>query len=222
MNIIITGVSKGLGYKIAVDVIKRGWVVFGISRTKNDNLDKLVKNYPKNFNWFECDLNNPNSLRKTFYEDFLKNHSIDGFVNNAALAYDDLITNLNPKKLQHMYQVNVFSPMLLTKLVIRNMILHRKRGKIVHISSISAHTGYKGLAMYASTKGALEAFSKNCAREWGSMGINSNCVVAGFMETSMSSSLSDNQKNRIYKKDLQEKAGRYALSIRKCMLSALK
>ena len=55
MNIIITGVSKGLGYKIAVDVIKRGWVVFGISRTKNDNLDKLVKNYPKNFNWFECD-----------------------------------------------------------------------------------------------------------------------------------------------------------------------
>jgi len=54
--------------------------------------------------------------------------------------------------------------------------------------------------MYASTKGALEAFSKNTAREWGERGIRSNAIVAGFMETSMSSTLSDEQKNRIYKR----------------------
>jgi len=54
--------------------------------------------------------------------------------------------------------------------------------------------------MYASTKGALEAFSKNTAREWGEKGIRSNCLVAGFMETEMSSTLSDNQKNRIYQR----------------------
>ncbi len=47
------------------------------------------------------------------------------------------------------------------------MLLHHTRGSIVHISSISAHTGYKGLAMYASSKGALEAFSKDTARENG-------------------------------------------------------
>jgi 3-oxoacyl-[acyl-carrier protein] reductase len=52
--------------------------------------------------------------------------------------------------------------------------------------------------MYASTKGALEAFSKNTAREWGSLGIRSNCIVAGFMETEMSSTLSSEQKNRIF------------------------
>jgi 3-oxoacyl-[acyl-carrier protein] reductase len=52
--------------------------------------------------------------------------------------------------------------------------------------------------MYASSKGALEAFSKNTAREWGRKGIRSNCIVAGFMETDMSSTLTDEQKDRIY------------------------
>jgi 3-oxoacyl-[acyl-carrier protein] reductase len=54
--------------------------------------------------------------------------------------------------------------------------------------------------MYASTKGALEAFSKNTAREWGRKGIRSNCIVAGFMETEMSGTLTDEQKDRIYKR----------------------
>jgi 3-oxoacyl-[acyl-carrier protein] reductase len=86
------------------------------------------------------------------------------------------------------------------------MLLHHTRGSIVHLSSISVHTGYKGLAMYASTKGALEAFSKNTAREWGELGIRSNCLVAGFMETEMSSTLDEEQKNRIYKRTSLKKA----------------
>jgi 3-oxoacyl-[acyl-carrier protein] reductase len=116
------------------------------------------------------------------------------------MAYDDIVTNLNLDSLENMYMVNVFTPMMLTKFVIRQMLLHHTKGSIVHISSISVHTGYKGLSMYASTKGALEAFSKNTAREWGEVGVRSNCLVAGFMETEMSSSLSDNQKNRIYQR----------------------
>jgi 3-oxoacyl-[acyl-carrier protein] reductase len=131
---------------------------------------------------------------------------LDGFVNNAASAYDDLITNLSYEELLGMYQINVFTPMLLTKYVIRNMLLHGTAGSIVHISSISVHTGYKGLSMYASSKGALEAFSKNTAREWGERGIRSNCVVAGFMETDMSASLNMEQKDRIYKRTALKKA----------------
>ena len=52
--------------------------------------------------------------------------------------------------------------------------------------------------MYASSKGALEAFSKDTAREWGPMGIRSNVVVPGFMATAMSSTLTDDQRNKIY------------------------
>ena len=80
------------------------------------------------------------------------------------------------------------------------MLLHKTKGTIVHLSSISVHTGYNGLSMYASTKGALEAFSKNTSREWGMKGIRSNCIVAGFMETDMSNTLSKDQKDRIYKR----------------------
>jgi len=125
---------------------------------------------------------------------------IHALVNNAAWAYDDIITNINLGLLEKMYRINVFAPMILTKYAIRQMLLHQIKGSIVHISSISVHTGYKGLSMYASTKGALEAFSKNTAREWGEREIRSNCIVAGFMETEMSASLTDYQKNRIYQR----------------------
>ena len=78
------------------------------------------------------------------------------------------------------------------------MIFNNTNGSIVHISSVSVHTGYKGLAMYESTKGAIEAFSKNFAREWGARGIRSNCVACGFMDTDMSSTLTDEMRQKIY------------------------
>ena len=104
-----------------------------------------------------------------------------------------------------MYKVNVFSPLNITKYAIRNMIYNRINGSVIHISSISVHTGYKGLAMYASSKGALEGFSKNTAREWGEKRIRSNCLVAGFMDTDMSSTLPDDMKNRIFKRTSMKK-----------------
>ena len=115
------------------------------------------------------------------------------------------MTNLNQDRLTQMFKVNVFMPMMITKYAIRNMIFNRIKGSIVHLSSISVHTGYKGLAMYAGSKGALEGFSKNTAREWGEQGIRSNCLVAGFMETNMSSTLSTDQKNRIYNRTSMKK-----------------
>lgn len=201
MNILLTGASKGLGLKTTESLLKKGWTVYAISRSKTENLNELLLQYPDNLKWLQYDLADGENIRQTLFKDWIGfDTPIHGFVNNAALAYDDIITNLNLGSLIKMYHVNVFTPMMLTKFVLRQMLLHNIKGSIVHISSISVHTGYKGLSMYASTKGALEAFSKNTAREWGEKGIRSNCLVAGFMETEMSSSLSDNQKNRIYQR----------------------
>lgn len=201
MNILITGVSKGLGLTLTETILKMGWTVYGISRSKTKDLDKLIENYPVTFRWLEYNLNDIENVKKIIFKDWIGYQTpINGFVNNAAFAYDDIITNLNINILEEMYRVNVFTPMNITKYVIRQMLLHKIKGSIVHLSSISVHTGYKGLAMYASTKGALEAFSKNTAREWGEIGIRSNCLVAGFMSTEMSSSLSQDQKNRIYQR----------------------
>lgn len=201
MNILLTGASKGLGLKITESLLNKGWTVYTISRSKTENLNELFIQYPNNLKWLQYDLADGENIRQSVFKDWIGfDTPIHGFVNNAAFAYDDIITNLNLVSLEKMYHVNVFTPMLLTKFVLRQMLLHSIKGSIVHISSISVHTGYKGLSMYASTKGALEAFSKNTAREWGEKGIRSNCLVAGFMETEMSSTLSDDQKNRVYQR----------------------
>jgi 3-oxoacyl-[acyl-carrier protein] reductase len=206
MNILVTGVSKGVGLKITQTLIDQGHTVFGISRTKTDELNTIINDSPKHFKWLEYNLEDIKNI-KTIYKDRIGfSTPIDSFVNNAAFAYDDIVTNLRIDSLEKMYRINVYAPMLITKFAIRQMLLHNIGGSIVHISSISVHTGYKGLAMYASTKGALEAFSKNTAREWGAKNIRSNCLVAGFMETEMSRSLDENQKKRIYERTSLKKA----------------
>lgn len=200
-NILITGVSQGLGLALARAVVGQGWTVYGVSRRLTPEFAQLQEKHAGRVHFHAFDLGEVDAVKSGLFDAFLPLQTpLHGFVNNAAVAYDDLVSNLNTDRLRAMYAVNVFSPMEITKLVIRNMLLHRLSGSLVHVSSISVHTGYKGLAMYASTKGAIEAFSKNTAREWGERGIRSNCVVAGFMETAMSSSLTDEQREKIYRR----------------------
>lgn len=200
MNIFITGVSKGLGLCLTKISLERGFSVYGISRSENFEIQKLIEKYPHNFFWKSVDLSDSTlDIKKEIFSDFISNKvPLNGFVNNAATAYDDLITNIDQEILNKMFLVNTISPLILTKYVIRNMIFNKVAGSIIHISSISVHTGYKGLSMYAASKGSLEAFSKNTSREWGEKGIRSNCVVAGFMETDMSAKLSSEKKQKIY------------------------
>ena len=201
MNILVTGCSRGVGLEICKVLLTQGHTVYGVARSYTAEFKELETSYAGRLFFKSIDLASSGNVRATVFKEFITNKvQLDGFVNNAAMAYDDIITNLNLERLQEMYAVNVFTPMMLTKYAIRHMLLHKNKGSIVHISSISAHTGYKGLAMYASSKGALEAFSKNTAREWGALGIRSNVVVPGFMETAMSSTLTDDQKDRIYKR----------------------
>lgn len=203
-NILVTGVSRGLGLEIARTLLTANdtnYHIYGISRSMSDGVKKLIEDFPDKMRWLGYDLSDCDNILPAIFKGFIgMDIPLHGYVNNAAIAYDDLITNLRFKPLQDMYQVNVFAPMLMTKYAIRHFLLHGTMGSIVHISSISVHTGYKGLAMYASTKGALEAFSKNTAREWGERGIRSNALVAGFMETDMSSTLTADQRDRIYKR----------------------
>lgn len=199
MNILVTGCSRGVGLEICKVLLAQGHTVYGIARSHTDDFKALEVEYAGHLYFKSVDLSDSDGARKNVFKEFVTNDIVlDGFVNNAAVAYDDIVTNLNICRLKSMYEVNVFTPMIITKYAIRNMLLHKTKGSIVHISSISVHTGYKGLAMYASSKGAIEAFSKDTAREWGLLGIRSNVVVPGFMDTSMSSTLTDEQRNKIY------------------------
>jgi 3-oxoacyl-[acyl-carrier protein] reductase len=201
-NYLVTGGTRGLGLETVRQLVMQDDAVcYVVSRSGNPEFEKLCGEFPGKIRHLAFGLSDTEGVKKNIFGDFLPLHTpLHGFVNNAAIAYDDIVTNLNLGRLEEMYRVNVFTPMMITKYAIRNMIFHGTKGSIVHVSSISVHTGYKGLAMYASTKGALEAFSKNTAREWGERGIRSNCLVAGFMETDMNISLTSEQKDRIYRR----------------------
>ena len=207
-TVLLTGDSRGVGHAIAKDLLNNNYKVIGISRTQTTQVEKLLALYRDKYIHINYDLHDVGGIKELYLKTIrkiTKGSGIFAFVNNAAFAYDDIITNLNNKTLEKMYKVNVFSPMMLTKYTIRDMLLNKNKGSIVHISSVSAHTGYKGLAMYASTKGSIEAFSKNTAREWGGLGIRSNIVCPGFMDTEMSASLTNDQKNRIFNRNSMKK-----------------
>lgn len=204
-QVLLTGDSRGVGMITLIKLLESGYRVVGISRSYNESQQQIKEYYDDMYHHITFDLSKVEDiadLYKTQLKQFGKFH---GFVNNAAVAYDDIITNMNVDKLSFMYNVNVLSPMLLVKYMIRNSLLTKTPLDIVHISSISAHTGYKGLSMYASTKSAIEGFSKNTAREWGTNGIRSNVVCPGFMDTDMSSSLSKEQKSRIFNRNSRKR-----------------
>jgi len=200
-NFLVTGVSRGVGLVIARRLVAAGWTVYGTSRMESLEFRQLREASPERVRFCAADLSAPEKASEVLFGGFVSSDVVlHGLVNNAAEAYDDLVTNLKRERLSRMFETNVFAPMLLTKAAIRNMLLHQTPGTLVHISSIAAHTGYKGLAMYGATKGALEAFSKNVAREWGARGIRSNCVAAGFMDTDMSAGLSEEQREKIHRR----------------------
>lgn len=204
--IILTGDTGMLGSNIANKILEdNNFGVIGISRSENQITNSFKTKYNHRYFHINYDLSNPDDIKNLFKKEIQSIGKIYGLVNNSAYAYDDIITNARVENIENMFTINVVSPMMLTKYAIRNMLLNDIQGSIVHISSICAHTGYKGLSMYAATKGAIESFSKTIAREWGERGIRSNCVAPGFMKSSMSSTLSEEQKDRIFKRNSLKK-----------------
>jgi len=199
-NVFITGGSRGLGLSLVNKFLSEGWRVFTVSRSETESVRNL-KITSSRFQHKCFDLSEVEDLKEGLFKSFIPNKTpIHAVVHNAAIAYDDIVTNVNYSTLEKMYKVNVLSPIMINRHLIRNMLYNQVKGSFVFISSVSSLTGYKGLSMYASTKGALEAHSKNLAREWGPKGIRFNCVVPGFMETDMSQTLTEEQKNKIYKR----------------------
>jgi len=200
-SVFITGGSRGLGLEMSRKFLSEGWRVFTISRSESNDIFKLQADYQEWFRHKCFDLSNTDDLKEGLFKSFIPNETpIHAVIHNAAIAYDDIVTNAKYPTLEKMYKVNVLSPIMINRHLIRNMLYNQVKGSFVSVSSVSSATGYKGLSMYASTKGALEAHSKNLAREWGPRGIRFNCVVPGFMETEMSKSLTQEQKNKIYKR----------------------
>jgi len=89
-------------------------------------------------------------------------------------------------------RLNIQAPILLSKCLVRSMLLNRK-GRIINIFFIIIKTGFNGLSVDAASKAALERFSHSLAREVGKVGITVNWVAPGYMQTDITSGLQGDQ-----------------------------
>jgi len=103
---------------------------------------------------------------------------------------------MHQSRIEQLIQLNIMSPIVLTKQVVRHMMVDGG-GRVVNISSIIGFTGYSGLSVYAATKASMIGFTRSLAREVGQLGINVNAVAPGFMETDMTESLAVEQRQQI-------------------------
>lgn len=192
-TIIVTGVSGQLGTAIANRLFESGYFVVGISRSKPN---AILSNGLENFHWEEFDLARIEDIPETVGRLREKFGPIFGLVNNAAVGADAVLPTMHNSDIQSSISLNLVSPIVLTKSVVRKMLIDGP-GRIVNITSVVAKTGYKGLSVYASAKAGLEGFTRSLARELGPRKITVNSVAPGFMETAMTSKLQEQHLQKI-------------------------
>jgi 3-oxoacyl-[acyl-carrier protein] reductase len=120
-------------------------------------------------------------------------------VNNAGISIDGAFPLMKSTDIERVIRLNTLSPILLTKHVVRNMMADGG-GRIVNISSVTAFTGYSGLAVYGATKASLIGFTRSLAREVGRMGVTVNAVAPGFVDTDLTGALTEQQREAIIRR----------------------
>ena len=101
------------------------------------------------------------------------------------------------KKVKEIFDVNFFSPYLLTQSILKKMIKNKK-GSIINISSSAVRDCPPGRVAYAAAKSSLEKFSETLSKECGSFNVRSNVISPGLIQTDMlNSSMNEKEKNTI-------------------------
>ena len=188
-SIVVTGASRGLGLVIARTLAAGGDQVIAVARRPAEPLAAAGCEQGRlHFRAFDLtDIAGIPSFVAALRAEF---GSLYGLVNNAAAGTSGVLATMHDAKIEQLVRLNVLSPIMLTKYVVRSMMTGQG-GRIVNVSSVVASTGYSGLSVYSSTKAALTGFTRSLARELGPLGITVNTVAPGFLATDMTAELDD-------------------------------
>lgn len=187
-TVLITGTSRGLGRAFVKLFAKAGANVIAHARTRSDEHEAFIKQLS-----YDCgvtvssvyfDLTDLESM-KGFTRELIKNRQpIDIIINNAGVAHGGLFQMTSMDKIREVFEINLFSHMQLTQLLLRYMI-KRGHGSIVNIASIAGIDLNEGNCAYGLSKAALIAFTKTLAAETAPFNIRVNAVAPGLSDTDM-------------------------------------
>ena len=198
-NVLVTGGSRGIGLAIVRKLAAAGYDVIAVARRESEALRAAIAEFGASssgisFRSFDHSaIDEIPAFVKSLRDEF---GPLYGLVNNAGLGTEGLLATMHNSQIEALVRLNVLSPVILTKYVVRHMMADGE-GRIVNMSSIIASTGYHGLSVYGATKAAATGFTRSLAREVGKVGITVNAIAPGFISTELTKSLSDEQRKRI-------------------------
>jgi short-subunit dehydrogenase len=186
MNIIITGASRGIGFKTAELLADNQENNLLLLSRNIDRLAELAQNAPHhNIEFLGYDLLSPET--QLLNEKFNSWGHVDVIINNAGILVNKPFAELTIQNWKEVYGVNVFGPAELIRYCLPN--LEKSKGAhIVNISSMGGFQGaskFPGLSAYSSSKAAIANLTECLAEEFKEKNIAVNCLAIGAVQTEM-------------------------------------
>ena len=211
--VLVTGASRGIGLEVAKLFSKEGYKVIGTSRG-DLNLGDLIGD--SSAMSAQLDLMSKESINDLFEVLKSKDMLPSVLINNAGITKDQLFLRMKDKDWDEVIETNLNGLFRVTKAFIKPMVKN-KFGRVINISSVAGLMGNSGQVNYSSSKSAMVGFSRSLAKELGSRNITSNVVAPGFIETDMTTFLSDDEKIEVSKNIPMKRFGTVE-DVAKCIL----
>lgn len=181
---LVTGASKGIGAATAAALAASGRDVlihYGNDESGAERVAEQCRNQGVQAETIGVDLRNGTDKLVQTISDV---GGVGILVNNAGVTADGLALSMTDEDFALPWQVNVAAAFSLARAALRDMIRVR-RGRVVNVSSVIGLHGNAGQANYAASKAGLVGLTKSLAREVGKRGITVNAVAPGFIGTTM-------------------------------------
>ncbi len=190
---VVTGAGRGIGEAIAKHFAQGGAKVAVVSRTEANSArvaNEINAQWPDTARPYSVDVADFDAVQEVGSKIIGDFGRIDILVNNAGITRDTLAMRMSSDDWDAVVSTNLKGAFNFIRAALRPMVKQRS-GRIINISSVSGLMGLAGQANYAASKAGLIGLTKSIAREVASRGITANVVAPGFIETDMTSVLSD-------------------------------
>jgi 3-oxoacyl-[acyl-carrier protein] reductase len=208
-TVVISGSTRGIGIGMAEAFAAQGARVVLSGTT--DAVEQVAEGFRQKGHeaiGVRADVSVPEQAQALIDAAVAAYGTVDVLVNNAGITRDGLLIRMSEADWDQVLDVNLKGAFLLTKAAARIM-MKKRSGRIINITSIVGVAGNAGQANYAASKAGMIGLTKSVARELASRGVTCNAVAPGFIESHMTDTL-PRQTREDYLKRIP--AGRYGTS----------